>query len=56
MISIQYSETFPVITHLNGTDHLAAYDIQVNASQSCSDDDQSQFALENRLISLYGIL
>ena len=53
---IRQCSVTPVATHFNDTGHLGAHDVQVTAIRSCSSDDRSRFALENRLISLYGTL
>ena len=53
---IRQCSVTPVATHFNDTGHSGVDDVQVTAIRSCSSDDRSRFALENRFISFYGTL
>ena len=54
--AIKHRTPTPVATHFNGDDHHGALDIQVTAIRSCTTDDRSRYALENRLIFELGTL
>ena len=46
----------PVASHFNSRDHEGVRDIRVTAILSCSSDDSSRWALENKLIARMGVL